>query len=454
MAQYDIKYDPARDTMEQFRSIQYALEEYSDKLKRMSKDAQKGLENEASVMANLSAITLERSEDIGRTSASLMIAINAYHDAERLAYERLTLLDTPKISAALLRITPLRLLRIFGIFRMFRMWSNIARFLRPNWGLLPALIPWRSIWLIYPLYIMSSRYALIRALRYRLILSKLLRIIERRRTGTVQGLESGDTTGVVGAVEGAGVTALPEEDFAEAEAAVEAETGTAESAVEMEDPVETVEPEAEEAVEEDYEEYTGSRSSGGSSGGYSGEQADDGYTPLASDVEDSAVDIEFTDSALDDGYAEESVAAAPVIAAPIAEEMPDFSFSEAITGNADEIKAGSGLAAPIIGVAAVSSVAASGIGLGKKLIGSKKTDGQAAQAEAPVVKAKEATGNFSGNLKGEYIVMAAAASILFAGASLKAGIGAGKKEAKPDDRFRIGYGTSAVLSGGAIQERS
>ena len=442
MAQYTIDYDPLRNAMDQFKSIQNALEDYSSKLQRISRDVQKGLEIESTVMANWSRTTFERSEDIGRASASLSIAIGFYHDAERLSYARLTEFKSLWLTILMLRNMPFRMLRLFGIFRLFRWWSNIPRFLRPNWLKLPALIHWYSVWLLFPFFFSNRRYALIRIWRYRFILSKLAKRYKREKATAAVPEQTGeinDSPDASDVAEGAGMTALPEEDFSEAEDAVEAEVGRAEAAIDTEGFDTSV-------LSEEY--GSDLRRTGGSSGG----QLRSESTPIALDLPDAVEVPEFTDTVPDTEYTE-----ATVTAPPTTSEIPVTDSSATLPISANEIitGSGSGLAAPIIGAVAASSIAASGMGLGNTLSGKNKQDsGQTNDPELPVIAAKEATGNFSGNLKGDYVVLATAASLLFSGASLKAGIGTKKNAVKPDDRFRIGYGTSAVLCGGAIQERS
>jgi hypothetical protein len=114
---------------------------------------------------------------------------------------------------------------------------------------------------------------------------------------------------------------------------------------------------------------------------------------------------------------------------------------------------GGGLAAPLIGAGAAASMAASGLSLGNKPRGGKADPEDETAAGTPIVAAKEASGIFSGHLKGEYVLLTSALSLLFSGASVASGVRANRKSRRPDDRFRIGDGVSAVLRGGATQER-
>ena len=111
-----------------------------------------------------------------------------------------------------------------------------------------------------------------------------------------------------------------------------------------------------------------------------------------------------------------------------------------------------GLAAPLIGAGSALSMAAAGIGIGN--VGGKGNNDMGPAEQIPlIVKAKQSSGLFAGELIGEYVLIATACSMVFSGLSLGAAVSR-KKDKKPDDRFRTGYGVSAVLSGGPIQERA
>ncbi|MCL2151798.1 MAG: hypothetical protein FWH57_02385 [Oscillospiraceae bacterium] len=486
MARYMMDYNLARETAEQFLNMRNSLEDCSDRLSRISKDAQQGLEKDLAAMAVWSKTVLERAEDVSRASAQLNKAIDAYYNAERLSYERLTELDAPTIGGVSLRAMSPKLLKILGIYRLYRLWSNILR-IRPNWGKWPALIHWRRIWILYPILIIDRRFIPIGKWRLGFILGRL-----GKRYGGKKGSEGelgqigagGGADSVEGSedvVEGSGVIALAEEDFVSAEDEVEAETGRAEAAVEGLD--ESLDADAEvlddTEVPSDFEETLNddssgdtdssdsdigssdsfSRSSGG--GGSSGRRASGESGSAAPDMGVPPEVVEFDESLPDAVYEAEPAAESPATDTPVAFQDKTYEIkaavpdTSAVASAAPALKTGSGLSAPVIGVAAVSSMAASGLGLSNKLGGKGKTGGDPTeQKEEPVVTAKETVGNFSGNLKGEYVVLASALSIMFSGASLKAGMGSNKNPGKPDDRFRIGYGTSAILSGGAIQERS
>jgi|GEM_PF-6260966 len=116
--------------------------------------------------------------------------------------------------------------------------------------------------------------------------------------------------------------------------------------------------------------------------------------------------------------------------------------------------AGLGMAAPLIGAASVASMVASGLGI-QGAQGQGAGDGDGLEDSKPaVVEAKQAEGVFAGDLKGNYVLIGSTLALLFSGASITAGVrNAKNKDRKADDRFRTGYGVSAVLSGGAIQER-
>jgi hypothetical protein len=361
---------------------------------------------------------------------------------------------------------------------MFFLWSRFSKG-RPNWAKLAARANWRRITPLYLYFLIGRNNSLIGVWR---LVSKLL----KRRHGSQQGAGAalGQNGGSIGdggepgVATGAGVTALPEEDFADAEDEVEAQVGRAEGVVEepdgdldgnapeedlagVEDVIEAQDDQPEEAAEELGSDLKSSAGYSGGGGSRKGSSATSDYAEIeeVSEFAEPDLEVEYDegpampelpqDEQMDtlSGY---SYQASHANSYDVSTDIPKI-----LDASGTPAKTGSGIAAPIIGVAAVSSMAASGLGLSNKLGGAKKaSDDLAKQEELPVVAAKEATGNFCGNLKGEYVVLASGLSILFSGASLKAGMGADKNKGKPDDRFRIGYGTSAVLSGGAIQERS
>jgi hypothetical protein len=98
-------------------------------------------------------------------------------------------------------------------------------------------------------------------------------------------------------------------------------------------------------------------------------------------------------------------------------------------------------------------MAASGAVLGQNI----KDKKDAAQKEGkekpeiPVISAQKSEGVFTGNLSSDYVLLATGLSLVFVGASVAAA--ACKKKNRPNERFKIGYGVSAVLNSGEIQVR-
>jgi hypothetical protein len=105
---------------------------------------------------------------------------------------------------------------------------------------------------------------------------------------------------------------------------------------------------------------------------------------------------------------------------------------------------------PIIGGASIFSAVAAGAALA---MNGKADGGETDGSDAPqIIRAKQFGGIFAGDLSGEYILLATTLSLFFSGASVWASVN--KTKRKPDDKFKIGYGVSAVVTGGAVQERS
>ena len=104
---------------------------------------------------------------------------------------------------------------------------------------------------------------------------------------------------------------------------------------------------------------------------------------------------------------------------------------------------GIGLAAPLIGAGAIASSAALGMSVTNKLDTDAITGFEA--QEPPTVIAKESAGFFAGDLRGEYILLGSAAILAFLGTSVAASARRNNNK-KPSDKFRTGYGISAILA--------
>ena len=138
------------------------------------------------------------------------------------------------------------------------------------------------------------------------------------------------------------------------------------------------------------------------------------------------------------GYASESTATNDDNA-KLAASME--SFQEKVTGR--------GLAAPMLGagvLGAIGTTAAMGAA-GKFGAGSGAAAEAGATAEPqapPVIGAKESRGYFAGDLSGKFVLLGTTMTIAFSGAILSARVGERNRAKKPDDKFRIGYGVSAI----------
>ena len=175
------------------------------------------------------------------------------------------------------------------------------------------------------------------------------------------------------------------------------------------------------------------------------------FRGLRGGFEDSANEIvsgEIVSDVENIDYAEENAVSVPAASGAnspvLGERARDRLF-------ASEGKSSMGLAAPLIGAAAMGSVAATGVGMSKAL--NKDEDAGAEEQPLPVVEAKKSGGLFSGNLNGKYVLLATTFALSFAGLSVAAGVRK-KREEEPDDRFRIGYGVSAILSGSLDEHRA
>ena len=142
-------------------------------------------------------------------------------------------------------------------------------------------------------------------------------------------------------------------------------------------------------------------------------------------------------------------------AATPSENTATASGSGVVESLMSDTKSSSGLAAPIIGAGAAASIAAAGVTMGSIASKGGKGSGEGEEEEqvAPVVETDRSQGVFAGDLNGNYVMLGSTVAMMFTGSSIAAGVMKNNKDKKPDDRFRTGYGVSAVLSGGPIQER-
>ena len=561
MARYEITFDPVRDSCGQLDVIKKALEECSDSLYQLSRNAQEGLERESEKMAQWSTFARERADDVHKSSVCLESAVENMFDAEKLTYERLLNTgitqggedsgskgsgsgsgsgggrgkdtnfdgrgggetDTGTGVGDGVSNRPvhggdlghgLGFAGIIGGAAIDRdrdgiyVWPPLGPFMpwdnRPNkwpdWAHWPALQDWRLVLPILMPIMLIDRHGL-------RDIWKLLRDFFNKGRGGKDASggaddQSGGASGSDGSSDvetGRGVSIISADEFADAEAGVNADMGSAESLTYTllddsdESPIESILDETVEPLSDILEEVLdgtpdstpdfipadmldeipadklaqassgASRGSGGSSRSSSVEfKQGDTVVPevMAGATVASAGEMASSYIPVDDKITTEE---------PIKAKMEErVSASSGAGGgggssaaslplvtSAMEKAKGGGAAAPIIGAASLASIAASGLGIGSSIRGQKGGDGGDGDlVDPPVIATKEGAGVFSGNLKGEYYILASAISLVFAGASITAGVRSNRNGDKPNDRFRIGYGTSAVLSGGAIQERS
>jgi hypothetical protein len=112
-----------------------------------------------------------------------------------------------------------------------------------------------------------------------------------------------------------------------------------------------------------------------------------------------------------------------------------------------------GIAVPIIGAASAGSMAASGVALSQrnKVKKVKVREAGEKKFETPIISALMSGGNFIGNLNSNYVLLTSALSLTYVGVSFAAA--SRKNKSESNDRFKIGYGVSAVLNNGEIQVR-
>jgi hypothetical protein len=227
----------------------------------------------------------------------------------------------------------------------------------------------------------------------------------------------------VNAQEGSGVTALIEETFTDMENAVSAEMSPA----------------------------AGTAPAGGGRG-YSPGAAYPGFDPYG----DTYPGGDSSPSA--GGYTDKSAdTSIPTETSPPEETSSDAGIPAETPGGAEYHPAPeerTRLAAPLLGgIGSLAGVAA-GMGINSQTQKGGGGDMEPEGPELPVVKAEQSGGLFSGDLKGGYFLLGTGLSMMFSGMSLAAGVRNQNKDVKETAGFRIGYGESAILTGGAIQERS
>lgn len=481
MAHYDIRFISLQETTGKLNAIQQVLGEHADNLFHMSRDVQQGLEIESKSLMSWSLTVRDYAENANRARMCLETVIQNYYDAERLVYERLLDADSTLDEGIMTEGSELLIEKeenrssqtIDGLWRNKRKnkpawvpdhyhkpdternsiqpddsqavmppleeiitrWGNVPTD-KPPWNEFPEPVDWRTLTPLITSIIGSlghtaqELWELIWS-----ILSKKTDVINEVSTGAaIDGGSNAEDTNITLSLEiavGAGEIDRPDEQFSGAESGVSAKM---------------------------------SRGSGGFSGNSATVDAsDDGsrdwmlgsLTSVKPNVEENEGELILVQPPddLELPADDEPIAASENMFGPEYKDVFGPEFDSSIISKATE-KSSGGFAAPLIGVTSAASIAASGWGIRNQRMENKDAEDENAQPNVSAVSAKEAKGIFSGNLKGEYIILTLVFSLLFSGASIIAGTNIKKRKSKTDERFRIGYGESAVLHGGAIQERS
>jgi len=238
---------------------------------------------------------------------------------------------------------------------------------------------------------------------------------------------------------GCGVTACPEDDFTDAEDQVSADTGIASAAV-------YVTSTAGVAARRSDNDGSARRFAGGTAGFESVFSEAD----ISSNL--SGASIDSSQGAIlqpDESKNSSDFNLAKNVSEPAgaSNEARTETFSN--LGSMPESMGTSGIFAPIVGmgIASVASLAASGAAIGRTVNADKNnTDDDEEKSELPKIAADKSGAVFAGELKGEYVIVATTISLLFSGISVASAVGKNKDISEPTDKFKIGYGTSAIFN--------
>ena len=468
VAQYEMGFKGARDAEAELERIRLELEGYADSLHKLSIDRQEGNDVGADMLGIWSDIAMARAEDARRAKTCLEAAELCYYDTERLAYERLSGADAnvgegedPHGGAA--EEEP-DLAAVDG--GVFADWANSASN-RLGWDDLRDMLDWQTIW--PALFAMTGGTGQIDADTW----ASIKGFIDTKLGVGVDGNDGVDDDEGIDYNDGyikAGDGDEPPKELERADSA-----GKDDDEID-EPPVAEAEADADadDGGLPDQDAYikTGGGSGGGTIGGGGGALLGAGLAAAYGDGKDwmdelgmgdeteSTPDTEQPAEQPDDEPAgtepdgpepagepqPEQIDGEDADADPNTEPDADADAGEISDSNEDANKGG--IAAPIVGAATTASLTAStGLGLSNKLKGGKQADGNESPQDLPVVAAKKSGGVFSGELKGEYVILGSAMTMLFSGISVAAGLKRESKTRSPGDRFRIGYGKSAVLNG-------
>jgi len=463
MSLYNIEYKPLYGMSDRFNSIILALESNSDALSRMSCDVMEGMEQEARMLAGWANVAGNRKEDFRKASECLQRTADVLQNSEKTVHGLISDVDCTSIDSSYSegranagdqsRLE--EYLRFFGWNNRYSEGTDWSSFIPVDWRyVMPLLFTVPGIGNVGSISIWNF----------------IMSLFGNRdnRTGISDGTHgSGSEKPCVSpdVKTGCGVTDQHEEDFTDAESEVDAHQGTA--CCDFDDSFDDA---ADDLADEQVDGVSGvgasgaGASGGGAAGGASGSGSRGAGTGAVSGKDDynkkygtgddgNISDKEYTKRKYD--------AEVNRIAAEQGKTGMTASGSSVGTGTSgsgtalsDTDGSGIGLAAPIIGVASAGSIAASGAALSRS-VKADKDDADSKKDEKPAlpeIAATEGAGVFSGNLKSEYVLLASTVALLFTGASLASAHVKGKKD-KQNNRFRTGYGVSAVLDSGEIQIR-
>jgi hypothetical protein len=446
MSQYTITYKSLNEMDAKFSSATQVLERNCDNLLSMSCDVMEGFENEARMLANWAHIAENRSNDIRKASDCLKNTVDVLNSSEKTAHGLVS--DF---------CSPLKSVRRTGTYHdtggsgstggsggLLRKWDNGEAGSR-DWSLIKP-IPWPMI--LPP--VMFILPGLIRPDPRRRVLDFIRDRIARRdehnnskdNDQTGDDIEDGLDCVSPDVETGCGEICVEDGEFAEEEACVNADMGAAACII-----------------------GGGAAAGGAAIGGSMGGSGGKGVKTGSENMEDINEIDENTDKKDKEEYRIKDEEKTASEEEQNINEERNISDGEAPTGASagaggseglSEIgtaSGGLGVAAPVVGVAAAGSMVASGAVIGQNIKDKKDAAQQAGKEkpEAPVISAHESGGIFTGNLNSNYVLLATAFSLAFVGASVAAA--ASMKKKKPDERLKIGYGVSAVLSSGEIQVR-
>ena len=449
MSQYTITYSFLYDTGAKFNSVSEVLEANRDTLMRMSGDVMKGFENEGRMMANWARIVEERKNDVRKASDCLKSVVTLLNDSEKTAHGLVSDFNSIKKSGS----HGGRHSDMGGYGSTEGRWGSIRDWIDGNAGSRDwssfTTVPWWSVLppMAYILpFIMSfdSRQG---------VLDFIRDLFSRKNDSSGQGSGSGGGSNCVSPDidTGCGEMCVDSGEFTDAESCVNSEMGVAACLIG-----------GGAAAGAAIGSGGGGSGSGGGGGGGSGAYTDgENLDDLPEfdeniDIMDGEDYLSDYDNIGDHGYDTNENGQSIVDGNTTAGSSTDSSASGGLQQDNGTGMDGLRVAAPVIGAASVGSMAAAGAVLGRDIQSQRdealqEGEGEQEIQEIPAISAQQSEGVFTGNFDTEYTLLAAVISLVFVGLSIATA--AHKKKDKSNDRFKRGYGVSAVLDSGEIQVR-